>query len=575
MGYNLFRSSLPLFLAFAGAAAAQADPVPTPVPEKKIVIYNDTDQKVRIYPVIEAGRNIGNADLWMQAEIGISSSETYARQFPRKLNYRAYINLPKKGDLGGILPGQSVTITVPFFTQLKKVDKNDVGKFNDQFIDWWNGGRVYFFYGHVDLNSALITYDTASGPPQKVVSLSGAALPSCTLEGGGAGCDVTLLTYTIDPLFNIPFQLQEYTFASAEGPPPGGLLKPGSPLTIDPEKVNYNVSSLDSVYLPVAMGPLDASADTPEDKTRYLGTALTLSAFNSTLKRFSSVGGWPFYVPAYFDKDIAKHPGFPPIYGAACSLAPFPGMKPYLTPKLPGAANLLIASYTGIPSSSDDQIVNPPIPPTLSSQPADYKTFPGYAVNQCVSMGIDPYNTPALGNVAQGMVDLWRRCTKSTVDTSATCTDIRTVSHFFKANYKATCGRNSEPDEVSVLFAVYGWVPIRFPLYTQPNCQGGPLSGGGKTPTPEYVTANEAYCRLQYNYLTVRNSADVFNPYTQLVHQTLKSSAYAFSIDDKASFRSVRAKGVTFAIGGTSGLQNTTPSPLPTKDTILDYCKTP
>lgn len=345
-------------------------------------------------------------------------------------------------------------------------------------------------------------------------------------------------------------------------------MKPGSDLKIDLAKVNYNVSSLDTVYLPVAMGPLDASADTPEAKTRYLGTAQSVAVFNEHLKDFSKHGnGWPFYVPAYFDNK--EHVGFPPIYGAACSLAPFPNMAPYLTPKLPGAANFLLQSYTGDPLASGGQTINPPIPPTLSSQPPNYRTFPGYNKNLCISVGIAPYDEPALGTVSQSLVHLWKRCTKNSSDVSATCLEIRTVADFFKANYQSTCGTQSEPDPVSTMFAVYGWVPITYPLYAKPNCSGGRLAG-----TPGYNTAIEAYCRLQYNYLTVTHPADVFNPYTQLIHKTLASSAYAFSIDDKTSFRGLHAKGVIISIGGTYGLQNAHPSPLPTKDTIFDFCKT-
>lgn len=135
MEYNIGMAarlslSLPLFLAFAATAAAQTGTVPT----KEIVIYNSPDSKDSIYPVMEAARNVGITDLWMQAQLKINKGETFARPFPRTQNYRAYINLP-----GGIRPGSSVTIKVPFYTQLKEVTPNDLGKGNDQYIDWWNG----------------------------------------------------------------------------------------------------------------------------------------------------------------------------------------------------------------------------------------------------------------------------------------------------------------------------------------------------------------------------------------------------------------------------------------------------
>ena len=558
-----------------GNIAAQTLTVPAP-PTKQIALYNNSQS--RIYAMIEVGRkrldaNTVNTDLWMQAQLGVNSSDTYKQQFPTAVNYRAYINLPTTTDAGGIPPGGSIVVDVPFYTQLKDVTADDLGVDDDQFIDWWNGVRLYFFNGANALSAAYITYDTGSGQPHPVTPLAGAAEVLCTNSAGG-DCNVTLESTTINPLFNIPFQLQEYTFASAEGPPPGGLLPAGSPLAIDDSYVNYNVSSLDSVYLPIAMGPL-GNASVP-----YLGSAQLLPAFNAELRAFSAAGNnWPFYVPTYFA--AGDQPDFPPIFGAACSLAPFTTTNPpqaaYRGTKIPGTANVINLSYAGIPSSSGGEEINPPIPPTLSSQPANYETFPGYAQNQCVSDGIDPYAAPELGTAGQSVVDLWTRCTTDNSDTTPTCIDIKTVRELFISNYQAACGTNpaDQPDAVATLFAAYGWVPISFPLYAS-KCHGGALAGSDPSnPSPQYVAANEAYCRLQYNYLTLpaAQGAYVFNPYVQLIHGTLQSSAYAFSIDDKASFRHVTGTGVVIAIGGTRGLENETPSPLPTASTIFNFCR--
>ena len=56
---------------------------------------------------------------------------------------------------------------------------------------------------------------------------------------------------------------------------------------IDLRFVNYNVSSLDSVFLPVAMGPLTKAGDSvnlgvdPPVPVPYVGTALTTAQFRA------------------------------------------------------------------------------------------------------------------------------------------------------------------------------------------------------------------------------------------------------------------------------------------------------
>jgi hypothetical protein len=84
--------------------------------------------------------------------------------------------------------------------------------------------------------------------------------------------------------------------------------------------------------------------------------------------------------------------------------------------------------------------------------------------------------------------------------------------------------------------------------------------------------------------------ADIFNPYTALIHAPyspvlgggLDSSAYAFSIDDKLSFKHVVAEGIILAIAGTKGVEfdkaagQTAPVPTPipvTPEEIKEHCK--
>jgi hypothetical protein len=58
-----------------------------------------------------------------------------------------------------------------------------------------------------------------------------------------------------------------------------------------------------------------------------------------------------------------------------------------------------------------------------------------------------------------------------------------------------------------------------------------------------------------------------------LIHATLESSAYAFSIDDKVSFKHVVGTGIILAIAGANGLENQTAAPLPDENNYKDQCR--
>jgi hypothetical protein len=534
-----------LVLGFAGNAAAV---VPNQPPEKKIVIVNNSGHRV-FFPMVQKGATIGNPDLWMQAifvksgNFPILSGKDPYPPFPTRLVSRAYIDITNKDDTTGLQSDQSVTITVPFWTQLQEVTQFNIGVDNDQFIDWWNATRIYLFEGATASHAARITdgiLDNKQHTPTPIAPLFGAKVPTC-VASGGATCTVTLLSYTIDPPFGIPFQLQEYTFASAVGPP----LDP-RPAEIHTKWVNYNVSSLDSVYLPVAMGPLN-NPDVP-----YVGSTQSVADFRKHLAHFGKNGDdWPIYVPVYFD-DLSKHPGFDNIFNAACSLDAFeqpneaPKVARYELPKLPGTFNMLVESFRN----------PPPIPPVLTSDPPKFPS-----TSKCNPSPPPPFTTPKLGIVGQGVLNLWHECTDDSNNGSFICVRLREQFSFFQTNYINTC--KQMPDFNSTIQAIYGFVPITFS-----SCTGGALKD-----TAGFKDVIGHYCDLQYNYLTGAPEEKIFNPYTQLIHDTLKSSAYAFSIDDKVSFKHVVGTGIILAIAGADGLENKTAAPLPDKTNYKNQCR--
>jgi hypothetical protein len=585
------------FSNFVGSAVAcdYTDPVPC----KKLRIYNNNPTYGNSINVFFESfiQDPAKADLWMQAQFKVSdwnSSFVSPRRFVTTRLRRAYIKI---GNWEGIAPGTFVDITVPFYTQLLTYTPDNLGKVADQFIDWWNSGRIVFFDSSAAFVSAAVTNSpettTPGGglPPPPVKVLSGAAVPSCTASNGKT-CTVPLYENALQPLDGIPFQLQEYTLASAEGPPLNKTLPPPTRTKIDLRFVNYNVSSLDSVFLPVAMGPLTKAGNSvnlgvvPPVPVPYVGTGLTTAQFRQTLDKFSSNGdNWPFYVPAYYDQNVRA--GFPSSAAKACSLAPFVAPPPttgvYNLPKIPGAFNVLTESYQGIRKAPDGSTIYPPVPPIISSNPADYKTK--YTTNACTLPTPAPFvNPPNLGKAGKAFVDLWNTCYPGTGDLSDTCKDIRTVAKLFADGYTKACPIKPTPPFYIMMQAVYGWVPI-----VNDGCTGVDL----KTDVAAYETAALAYCRLQYNYVTLpplEKAKYTFNPYTALIHAPyspllgggLDSSAYAFSIDDKLSFKSVVADGIILTVAGTKGLEfdkaagQTAPVPTPIPTTaaqIINHCK--
>ncbi len=500
----LFVASLGSF----GSVAAQT------IPTKTISIYNNSDTDT-IFPVIQApimkGLTTPVHDLWMQALFDVKNVETQI--FNTTLLYKVYVN--KKS---GIAPHHFVTLKIPFYTQLLPTNEDDLGKVDDQFIDWWNAMRIFVFDGSTAINAAYNYSVDRSGrviPPIAVDPAAGAAVPSCASES--ADCEpVVIKAYVNGFPTSIPAQLVEYTFAAAEGPP----LNPD--LSINTNIVNFNISAVDQVYLPAAIGASGNSTD----KNTFLGSIEPLATFRPGLNAFAANGAlWPVYVPAYY---TAENPTIP-------LPDPPPGSEPYPLPQIP-STNTVYAELFRDP---------PPAPPVLSSDTLN---------------GIGD-----LGMVAQGTLNLWKKCTASMTDGTATCQHIRQVNEFFVADYHQCFPHAPLPGTEDFLRDVYGWVQF-------PGCST-PLSSA-----PGYAEAIETYCTLQYNFFDKSVLPEyIFNPYVRLIHDTipftLASNAYAFSIDDAVSFKSLPGDGIIVTIAGANGLENKTQTPLPTPSTYKTYCR--
>lgn len=257
----------------------------TNLPTKTLALFNNS--QATIYPVIEAP--ILPIDPWMQALFQVT--DLAYNPYPTTRMYRAYLN----PTTGGIPPGGSATVTVPFYSSLTQNPSG--GSSNDQYVDWWNGMRVYLYDNAAALQRV---YNIDVQHPVTLYS-NGLACES------GSVCKGTLPVYASNvgiPL-NDPYQLTEYTFANV-------ITSTAVPYPIDTHYVDYDLSYVDQVYLPVAMEPAG------NQQVGYTGTTMDLIAFRNILNQYINTYQWPIYT---------QNPVYP-------------------SPRVPGAYNVLIGNQS-------------------------------------------------------------------------------------------------------------------------------------------------------------------------------------------------------------------------------------
>lgn len=286
-----------LLLALGTTAA-----VAQPIPQMQIRIFNN-DPRYNIYPVLTTGTSTSN--LWLQAWFKVTKAR--ARQaaaagrpfYPKTDNFRLYI--APTGT--GIPPKGSVTLTLPFITQLVPAAQVDPKK-DDQYIDWWGGGRVEIFAAPVAAGAPPpeLTDLFTSRPTQTEVDTRrlppGAAVPTCQ------GCQLKLFKDT-GGVFknNAPSQLTEYTL--------GVINQDADPPTLGTffGAVDIDVSYVDTVALPAAMAPWNPQG-AALNQVGYVGTLLGIDAFRGAMSRFiapsSPYAGWPQFVSDRTKKPILK-----------------------------------------------------------------------------------------------------------------------------------------------------------------------------------------------------------------------------------------------------------------------------
>jgi hypothetical protein len=475
--------------AAAPAAGAACTPAPAPVPVKPMtfVIHNSKNSKKTLYPVISTGQPPW--DKWMQAEFQVCNPVSSPRKYPESYLYRIYIN-----GVNGIPPGGSVTVTLPMWSQL--VSDAPDGSKPDEYVDWWNGQRLGLFDDPTEVKK-LYDADVASntdfeGP------IAGSPMVTCK------GCDISqqrVFRAKAAFLENIHGQLTEYTLAVVN--------ETVNPFTINDQVVGYNISYVDSVYLPVAMEPYGNAI------IGYVGTVQSTGAFTGAINSFlktPAYAGWPTFLDAS-KKPIAKVPSAGYIFASQSGPQPSPIVsKPGVT------INNMIANWKACTLTQKD---------------------PGEACGQVrdvQALFLANYDSYVQKWTAQKCVGKVRPLKKGAgYDYNWLLDHVYGFSAFNETPLSAKCGQI--------------------------------VNDLNKTPkyASKFLGIVNEYKLLQYTPDGVLPDETAFNAYVALIHGSPPQKflnmpyAYAFSIDDAVGFMLQKGTGLVYAVGGADGLANPKP----------------
>lgn len=486
-------------LASAGLGQAQnAAPAATPVKLRNmtITILNNSDRA--IYPILSTGAPA--LDFWLQGAFKVPASQQGTRTYQEINTYRIYVN----PNTGGIPIGGSVTLTVPLWTQLDP--KSPDGSKPDQYINWWSGGRVSLGDG-VSVTKTNYRFDVAknktwSGP------VAGSPVITC------ADCKEELRVFrdtdgksapTGNFNENEPTQLTEYTL--------GGVNRGTNPITVLDDEVDYDISYVDSVYLPAAIEPQD------NPRIGWVGTVQSVDDFKNKLRSFKKTArytGWPTFVESA-DPSVAilKLPSTGFVFAAQSGAHPSPILSPS------GASFLALTDNW--------------------KKCTDTTTNKGL---QCVQMR--DVKALFVANYAS-----------------------------YKAKWNAAnCKGGIRPLVTSdgydynwLLSKVYGWVPFNETPGTAACPQiKNELADTPGYPLPVLLPLVDEYKKLQYTGAGILPNGSAFNPYVWLIHGNMPPNnflampyAYSFSIDDSVGNMLEKGTGLVIAVGGNKNLPNPNP----------------
>ena len=465
---------------------------PVMVGPKTISIHNNSNQT--IYPVVAIGAK--PIDQWVQGCLRTNDSYTDLN------DYKLFVN-----EDSGLPPNASVTLTLPLFSELTGPE---TGR-----ISWWNGGRV-------------ILADKKEGLNQTDEKRLQQIPKGVSCEGRSTNCQMSVYSQQGGPPPNIYAQLTEYTFGDS-------VTLPGqSTRLLKPDNVGYNISYVDQIYMPVAIGPKN------NPYIGYSGSTKPLDEFRTALDAFltgPSGEGWPVY-------NMHER-------------------------RIPSAYNIF-AERDGTLSPTANVPAKPKegFPPVLT-------------VLKCARADCTDEEIKSLryGESVQRIQNLWGSCVDwgaedlskyvtARVDCPSDLREKLTVVHrFFAKNhadylamYRSGRCNGSQPQRPTFDFwqaitHIYGWVPFNEGCGAGANPLAETQMPGWNHAAVQFMYIHD----LQYNYqrpAVIANPALLFNPYVKLVHQDLGMTAYGFSVDDAVGFMSELGDGLVFSVGGVNGLEN-------------------
>lgn len=166
-----------------------------------IKIYNNTED-LAVFPVLATPTN--DADEWLQAAFHVPKAKISQLTYAHKFQYRMYVK-PRVG----IAPGEHVILTLPLYSQLAGAPD---GTKPDEYIDWWNGGRIHIYGSPVAVGApAALTRNFDLDQPNIVSPLTpGPACAGCPMPNPPIYRSPTALPV------NGSAQLTEYTVGAID-----------------------------------------------------------------------------------------------------------------------------------------------------------------------------------------------------------------------------------------------------------------------------------------------------------------------------------------------------------------------
>jgi hypothetical protein len=536
-------------LVLGGGSAANAQRA-LDIPIMTIQIFNNSEE-FNIYPLISFPGASHLTDLWLQGLFGTTWANRDAQTYKNGGVIRTYVNCCDTGE-NGIPPHGSVTIKLPLYTPLVPPDSSwpngiDPTKSN-QVVDWWQGINVNIYKANIKTNAPPAALQALWDDPnkrQKPAEFAKGGKPRCP---DATPCTLDFFTSS-DPSKSLaipqgsdPQQLVEGTLGASSANSDASDTNPNIPVRLfDAGVVDYDVSYVNSAYLPVVMEPFG------DKRFGWVGTPARIGTFGEKVQSFLKTPdlgeGWPLYKDSSGEQVVGK---------------------------VPSVLEIMALDIANDPKASNDgewlpqTCPNPPPKPPIPC-PTHFKPYP-------------PNSAPI-----RALVHAWKKCDHQG-DINTFCININAVTKLIRANFDNyvanyknklpgwDCDTSGHPDphpidrahltDLQILQHLYGWTPFnqfcgaganllqQTPGYYDPN---------NKDPTHEYNLVKGQFDALQYWKDVLKGEYGVFHPYLAMIHGPTYINSpftYAYSVDDAVGNVLTSGTGLIIGVGGLENMPN-------------------